>query len=683
MDLSGRLKLNHYVKEDDMKFRWNLGAKFSVITGAFISLFILTVVISAYIVVSNVMNTYFESEVKSRSEIAVKTVEDMKTRALSAASYCESSPQLAEIIRKNDHDGGADFGAKAMRATHIGYFTITDAEGNVVSRSTAPDKSGDNISEEVHIKKALSGEKSVGIEKGTSVKFAIRAGSPVRDDSGSIVGAVSVGYDISADEFVDDVKYRTDCDITIFEGDTRINTTLIKDGNRLVGTKMEHAEVLDTVLKKGKPYYLKTTILGHQYFTAYNPIVDATGGVSGMLFVGKNANVSSRLVMSLVSAQTGILLITGGIFFFLLLFFVRKIIITHILRVTRQMHEIAQGDGDLTVRLEVKSDDEIADMIRDFNIFIDKMHDVVKTMNDLASSLSASAEEMSSATSSFSDNAQSQAAAVEEVNATTEELHAGIEQIAANTVSQSDGMADLVSRMSELSKAISETEARTKQTLDLTSVMTGNAEAGGKSIQLMTGSMMKIGESSAKMNDIIGIINDISDQINLLSLNAAIESARAGEAGRGFAVVADEISKLAEQTASSIKEIDALIKINDGEIHRGISGVNDTNESIGMIIRDVEQINDMMGHVNGDMIRQREVNDSINKISVEVNRKTEEIRSASAEHRIATGEIVEATDKINERTQSIASGAEQLDATAQEISRMAEMLREKISFFKV
>lgn len=666
-----------------MKFRWNLGAKFSVITGAFISLFILTVVISAYIVVSNVMNTYFESEVKSRSEIAVKTVEDMKTRALSAASYCESSPQLAEIIRKNDHDGGADFGAKAMRATHIGYFTITDAEGNVVSRSTAPDKSGDNISEEVHIKKALSGEKSVGIEKGTSVKFAIRAGSPVRDDSGSIVGAVSVGYDISADEFVDDVKYRTDCDITIFEGDTRINTTLIKDGNRLVGTKMEHAEVLDTVLKKGKPYYLKTTILGHQYFTAYNPIVDATGGVSGMLFVGKNANVSSRLVMSLVSAQTGILLITGGIFFFLLLFFVRKIIITHILRVTRQMHEIAQGDGDLTVRLEVKSDDEIADMIRDFNIFIDKMHDVVKTMNDLASSLSASAEEMSSATSSFSDNAQSQAAAVEEVNATTEELHAGIEQIAANTVSQSDGMADLVSRMSELSKAISETEARTKQTLDLTSVMTGNAEAGGKSIQLMTGSMMKIGESSAKMNDIIGIINDISDQINLLSLNAAIESARAGEAGRGFAVVADEISKLAEQTASSIKEIDALIKINDGEIHRGISGVNDTNESIGMIIRDVEQINDMMGHVNGDMIRQREVNDSINKISVEVNRKTEEIRSASAEHRIATGEIVEATDKINERTQSIASGAEQLDATAQEISRMAEMLREKISFFKV
>ncbi|HNX59348.1 MAG TPA: methyl-accepting chemotaxis protein, partial [Spirochaetota bacterium] len=658
-----------------MKFRWNLGAKFSVITGAFIALFILTVVISAYLVVSIVMDAYFEADVKHRSEIAVKTVEELKTRALSAASYCESSPQLAGIIRKNDHDEGVAFGAKAMRATHIEYFTITDAEGNVVSRSTVPDKSGDSIREEIHIKKALSGEKSVGIEKGTAIKYAIRAGSPVRDNSGSIVGAVSVGYDLSADEFVDDVKYRTDCDITIFEGDTRINTTLMRDGNRLVGTKMEHPVVIDTVLNKGKPYYSKTTILGYTYFTAYIPITDATGGVSGMLFVGKNANVSSRLVMHLILAQTGILLITGGIFFFLLMFFFRKIIITHITRVTKHMHEIAQGDGNLTVRLEVKSDDEIADMIKDFNIFIDKMHDVVRTMNDLAASLSASAEEMSSATSSFSDNAQSQAAAVEEVNATTEELHAGIEQIAANTVSQSDGMADLVSRMSELSKAISETETRIKQTLDLTDVMTGNAEAGGKSIQLMTGSMMKIGESSSKMNDIIGIINDISDQINLLSLNAAIESARAGEAGRGFAVVADEISKLAEQTASSIKEIDALIKINDSEIHRGISGVNDTNESIGMIIRDVEQINGMMGQVNGDMIRQREVNDSINRISSDVNRKTEEIRNASAEHRIATGEIVEATDKINERTQSIASGAEQLDATAQEISRMAEMLR--------
>ncbi len=96
-----------------------------------------------------------------------------------------------------------------------------------------------------------------------------------------------------------------------------------------------------------------------------------------------------------------------------------------------------------------------------------------------------------------------------------------------------------------------------------------DARAGQDSLHNMNSSMQKAGESSHEMQNIVGMISDISDQINLFSLNAAIESARAGDAGKGFAVVSDQISKLAEETANSIGEINTLIKENSSEIEAG------------------------------------------------------------------------------------------------------------------
>ena len=107
---------------------------------------------------------------------------------------------------------------------------------------------------------------------------------------------------------------------------------------------------------------------------------------------------------------------------------------------------------------------------------------------------------------------------------------------------------------------------KTRDTSSLTESISDQARTGSKSLEDMNESITKISASSGEVKNIIGIINDISDKINLLSLNAAIEAARAGEAGRGFAVVADEISKLADQTAQSIKGISDLIRENDSEI---------------------------------------------------------------------------------------------------------------------
>jgi len=200
---------------------------------------------------------------------------------------------------------------------------------------------------------------------------------------------------------------------------------------------------------------------------------------------------------------------------------------------------------------------------------------------------------------------------------------------------------------------------------------------------LMNMIMKKITESSNKVSDIVGIIDDISNRINLLSLNAAIEAARAGEAGRGFAVVADEISKLADQTATSINDIDSLIKKNKDEISNGIKNVIDTVDNIGSVIEGVESINNMMGGIFSDMERQQAANESVNKSAEELMIRSDEVKNATGEQRTAVAEVMKSVTSMNELIQASAAGAEEMSANVNKLASMAENLKNRVNFFKV
>ena len=186
--------------------------------------------------------------------------------------------------------------------------------------------------------------------------------------------------------------------------------------------------------------------------------------------------------------------------------------------------------------------------------------DMIQFMKNISSNLNTASENVVKDTGQLSINMQSETTSLEEITASIEEETSELENVSNTVNEQSISLNTLISLIDTLFESTIQMEEKTTAALTKTGMIVSQAESGEKNLAAMNSSIETIRSSSMEMTNIISIINDISDKINLLSLNASIEAARAGDWGRGFAVVADEIAKLADQTASSVKDIDLLIK---------------------------------------------------------------------------------------------------------------------------
>ena len=260
-----------------------ISSKLAALAVCIILTFLIVASVSMNVIIKNVLGNYINQEVIKDSEVLSQNVELMKKKSLMITEWFVSSQRLINAFKTGNRIEAIEIGQLAMRSIGFDYMVLTDNRGIVFARAHSPEKYGDDISNQFGFKKAVMGERTVGIEEGAVVKFSIRAFAPVKDGD-RIIGTVSLGYILSNNDFPDEQKRLLGSDITVFFKDERISTTLIKDGKRLTGTKMEHKDILDTVLKQGKNYYGNATILGNLYHTAYLPLRDVNNNISGMLF---------------------------------------------------------------------------------------------------------------------------------------------------------------------------------------------------------------------------------------------------------------------------------------------------------------------------------------------------------------------------------------------------------------
>jgi len=255
--------------------------------------------------------------------------------------------------------------------TGLDIVVVADAHGRVLARGHA-DEAGDSVAGQPNVASALRGTPAVGIEDGTVVGYSLRAGVPLVV-GGAVLGVVTTGYDLSREGFVDELRERYDVEVTVFEGDERLMTTIVKGGKRAVGTKMDNPEVLRTVIDNGELFLQRNVILGRSYETAYWPARSADGAVTGMLFIGVERgaidDAQQSIVMSVVFVGFGIgaLAILAGILF-------ARTLSRPIRRMVQVAKRVAVGDVEQVVDTGAKG--EVGELATALAAVIDNLREV-------------------------------------------------------------------------------------------------------------------------------------------------------------------------------------------------------------------------------------------------------------------------------------------------------------------
>jgi methyl-accepting chemotaxis protein len=320
-----------------------------------------------------------------------------------------------------------------------------------------------------------------------------------------------------------------------------------------------------------------------------------------------------------------------------------------------RMQDIAEGDGDLTRRVEVHGRNEIDEVGIWFNVFIGRVEEIVRRVAEHASTLGSAATQLAATAHETADQASKQQQQAERITTAMAEMSSAVQEISQTTQSAAED----ARKAEETAQTGGHTVQTTVQTIG--DLLIANQETSSR--------IEELGRSSDAIGRIINVINEIAGQTNLLALNASIEAARAGEHGRGFAVVAGEVRRLAERTSSATKEIDITVHA----IQEGTKVA-------------VEAMRSSMSHVQSGADSARSAGEALTSIihgSESVQKMVTQIAAAATEQSYSTQSVSENVNEIASIIQQTASSSQQSVEACQQLSRLANELTSLVGSFKV
>ncbi len=306
-----------------------------------------------------------------------------------------------------------------------------------------------------------------------------------------------------------------------------------------------------------------------------------------------------------------------------------------------RVKDMAEGEGDLTQRIDITSNDEIGELAKWFNDFMDRLHEMIRAIAENAQHVASASEELSATSQQISANS-------EETSAQANVVSQATQQVNQNLQSVSTGAEEMTSTIQSI--ATNAHEAATVAGNAVQTALAANATVG------------KLGASSAEVGEVIKVITAIAQQTNLLALNATIEAARAGEAGKGFAVVANEVKELAKQTAKATEDISRKITA----IQADTKGAVDAIASISAVINQVSDISSTIAT-------------AVEEQSATTNEMTRNVTDAAK----GAEEITRNIEGVAEAARGTSTSAQESQKAANDLAEMAVQLRSLVAQFKI
>ncbi|MGN0696540.1 MAG: methyl-accepting chemotaxis protein [Oscillospiraceae bacterium] len=630
---------------------------------------IIAISVAATLIISLVLCTRHNNQnFNDMADIGVNVFEE---RISDQVVHLEDVYSFWSIEGLSDTVASADSGAleefyKNAPIDEYTFCMFTDSSGNKIWSSGNYKLSSFDVSQ------VLDGKNTVcGIYADESLPLSCIYAVPVQSGDGSLAGACLLGYDLSADDYLTDIKKQTNNDVTLFVGDTRHATTVVNhDGTKAVGTQMSD-KIRKAVLEDNETYRGQADILGDKYFVTYEPIKDIYGNTAGALFAGQPTAESDAAFVSVIIIAVIAAIVIMGASSFLISKIMKAIIVkpvmdsrslsesmnagilnipdfegkaienevgdlTLVLQETKHtlsnyIEDIsavleAMAGGDFTVKPSIEYHGDFEKIERSFGEIRERLSGLVRGINISSEQVMAGSAQMADGSQILANGTTTQANAIEELNSTVEAISGKVSANARNAVHAKELSADMEAG------AVTENE-------EMNGVMTA---------------MKEIEAKSAEINGIINTISDIAFQTNILALNAAVEAARAGEAGKGFAVVADEVRNLASKSAEAVNLTSALITST------------------------VDAINDGSAKVNSAAVSMK----SITEKAKETSRLIDEISAASEEQAESIKQIMQGLSQISVVVQQNSATAEETAASCEELNGQSRLLRQQIERLK-
>jgi len=508
---------------------------------------------------------------------------------------------------------------------------------------------------------SLIKERKTQLKEITEVALGIVAYQQSLPDNGDIEGALrNIHFGSAGYFYIYDTK-----GVNVFHGLTPAlqgkNLIDLKDsrGTKLIVGLLDAAQKGDGIFsyyyqKPGEPVDIEkigyaAMVPDTNWMLGTGAYVDDINEVAKQYANVAENELNEKIAFTLL-ASLALIIVTAFI-----IFIAATRMVNPIKRMAKNLNDIAQGEGDLTLRLQVSGHDEIAQLGNSFNQFVDKLRHIISDINTATISINQAGGDMSQQSNSIASQLMSHNNETDQVVSAITEMSATANEVASNTNQVAEATqavtADVINAQDRVQESLAEVSALVEE------------------INGASSCMDSLSEQSQKINNVLSVIGAIAEQTNLLALNAAIEAARAGEQGRGFAVVADEVRNLASRTQTSTLEINEMLE----ELHRlvtqSVNAMSLSQERSGRTVASSQAISESLT--------------SVTSAITSINDMTTQIATATTEQSSVTEEVHRNVNEIQRIVMSLTESSAEAESVSQDVLAEGDKLNKLVSQFKI